>query len=137
MDLKMMRDIQSMVKEPSKVHQLIWGSNPELTSCARVPCKSSEKSLLSMIQPTRQVMSMSKRTWTYQAKGKDCGKLKKPSSYLMLLPGRIMGLRLTNIALFFQRIWKWKVFHEIAYFVIIFISIEKWSSTMNTHMPFT
>ena len=33
---------------------------------------------------TWQVMSMSKRWWTYQAKGKDkdCGKQKMPSPYL-------------------------------------------------------
>lgn len=44
-----------MAKEPSETHQLIWGSNPELTLC--VPNNSPqswhmEKSLLSMIQPT-------------------------------------------------------------------------------------
>lgn len=53
---------------------------------------------------------MSKRRWTYYAKGKgkDCGKLKKPSPYLtggaavyhnQLLPGRIIGLRLTDTAI--------------------------------------
>lgn len=67
------------------------------------------------ILATRQVMSMSERRWTYQAKGKgkDCGKLQKPSPYLKgtatmygnhILPGRIIGLRLTNSAIFLKNL---------------------------------
>lgn len=90
-----------------------------------------EKSLLPVVQPTsprksakdvpgyvfksildtRQVTSMSKRRWSYWAKGKgkDYGKLQKPSPYLtgaaatygsQLSPGRIIGLRWTDIAIF-------------------------------------
>lgn len=52
-----MTDSKSMVTESSEIHQLITGSNPELTSRARAPKNlpafwHKEKSLLSMIQPT-------------------------------------------------------------------------------------